>query len=371
MISVLAAMAGTAYAQLKPPAVNPVVSDGAGNTAMGTGALNSNGTPSLTYPLSAAYNTASGSGALHSNMTGFWNTATGYQALYSNVEGYANTASGVSALASNTTGNYNTASGASALGLNTTGSNNTAYGAGALGTNGSNDGLQTGNDNTASGVNALSSNTTGNNNTALGYQSGYNLSTGSNNIDIGNPGGSSAENRTIRIGSLGVHTTTYIAGITDSHIRGRPVVISEEGRLGVEGSSERYKIDITTMDSSTANLQQLRPVTFRLKDNPKGPVQYGLIAEEVAKVYPELVIRDGDGKIDGVRYEELAPMLLNEVQQLHQKLVAQAQQLQDVQEQLAEVRELKQQLAELKELNQAAKSSQVNLEAKEGHPDRL
>jgi len=125
------------------------------------------------------------------------------------------------------------------------------------------------------------------------------------------------------------------------------------------------------MGWSTGKLDQLQPVTFKLKTDPQGTVQYGLIAEEVNEVYPEQVIRDAEGKIDGVRYEELALMLLNEVQQLHQKLVAQAQQLQDVQQQLAEVKELKQQLAELKELNQAAKTSQVTLQEKERHPDRL
>ncbi|SPJ18123.1 conserved hypothetical protein [Burkholderiales bacterium] len=136
-------------------------------------------------------------------------------------------------------------------------------------------------------------------------------------------------------------------------------------------SSERYKTNVTAMGLSTGKLDQLRPVTFKLKTDPQGTVQYGLIAEEVSEVYPAQVIRDAEGKIDGVRYEELALMTLNEVQQLHQKLVAQAQQLQDVQQQLAEVKELKQQLAELKELNQAAKTSQVTLQEKERHPDRL
>jgi hypothetical protein len=139
----------------------------------------------------------------------------------------------------------------------------------------------------------------------------------------------------------------------------------------VLASSERYKTNVTAMGWSTGKLDQLQPVTFKLKTDPQGTVQYGLIAEEVNEVYPEQVIRDAEGKIDGVRYEELALMLLNEVQQLHQKLVAQAQQLQDVQQQLAEVKELKQQLAELKELNQAAKTSQVTLQEKERHPDRL
>jgi hypothetical protein len=121
------------------------------------------------------------------------------------------------------------------------------------------------------------------------------------------------------------------------------------------------------MGSSTANLQQLRPVTFRLKDDPQGPVQYGLIAEEVAKVYPELVIRDGEGNIDGVRYEALAPMLLNEVQQQQKEIADQKASIAALAQQL---RDMQQQLAEVKDLNQA-KSSQVKLQATPEHADRL
>jgi len=243
------------------------------------------------------YNTASGFAALVSNTTGAGNTATGMQGLYSNTSGVYNTATGIDTLYYNTLGYYNTASGAF----------------------------------------ALVSNTTGGNNIAVGYQAGYNLATGSNNIDIGNPGGSSAESATIRIGSLGAHTAAYIAGIDGAAVTGSAVFVTSSGQLGVLASSERYKTNVTAMGLSTGKLDQLRPVTFKLKTDPQGTVQYGLIAEEVNEVYPAQVIRDAEGKIDGVRYEELALMTLNEVQQLHQKLVAQAQQLQDVQQQLAEV----------------------------------
>jgi hypothetical protein len=410
MISVLAAIASGAYAQ-QPP--DSVVSDGAGNTAMGTGALISNGTTNVTMPLdpTAAYNTASGSAALYSNTTGSWNTATGYQALYSNTAGQKNTAFGFLALFANVggsnntavgefslwsnTGDQNTALGGSTMVGNSTGSRNLAVGYQALSNYGNGNensaigfdalftntigngntasGYQglvyntTGSYNTASGYQGLVFNTTGSYNIALGYQAGYNLITGSNNIDIGSPGGSSAENGTIRIGSVGTHTATYLAGITDSHLFGRLVFISKDGQLGVLGSSERYKTDITTMGSSTANLQQLRPVTFRLKDDPQGPVQYGLIAEEVAKVYPELVIRDGEGNIDGVRYEALAPMLLNEVQQQQKEIADQKASIAALAQQL---RDMQQQLAEVKDLNQA-KSSQVKLQATPEHADRL
>jgi hypothetical protein len=311
---------------------------GVNNTAIGYWALSGNTTGS--------FNSACGYLALSGNTTGGGNTATGYQALFSpfGTTAALNTATGFYALRNITEGSFNTATGSLALLENSTGGYNTAY-----------------------GLEALYLNTTGDNNTALGYQAGANLLTGSNNIDIGNPGGSSAESGMIRIGSLGVHTATYIAGITDSHIRGRNVVISEDGRLGVEGSSERYKTDITTMGSSTANLQQLRPVTFRLKDDPHGPVQYGLIAEEVAKVYPELVIRDGEGKIDGVRYEALAPMLLNEVQQQQKEIVDQKASIAVLTQQL---RDVQQQLAEVKELNQA-KTSQAKSQSTEERANRL
>jgi hypothetical protein len=205
----------------------------------------------------------------------------------------------------------------------------------------------------------------------VGYQAGYNLTTGSNNIDIGNLGVSS-ESGIIRIGTAGAQTTTYVAGIVHSVITsGRPVYVSGTGQLGVFGSSERYKTDVQPMGARTGRLDQLRPVTFRMKTEPDGSVQYGLIAEEVDKVYPELVIRDEEGKIDGVRYEQLAPMLLNEVQQLKQRLASQARQLRDVQSELVEVRELKQQLAAMQGPIQPARGSQVKFEVARELPGRL
>ena len=179
--------------------------------------------------------------------------------------------------------------------------------------------------NTASGGGALSSNTTGSNNIAAGYQAGFHLTTGNNNIDIGNVG-VAGESNIIRIGTKGTHKAAVIAGINTSQVTGSAVYVTTSGRLGVLASSERYKIAITPIGQSTEKLQQLRPVSFHLKADPKGVLQYGLIAEEVDKVYPELVIRDEGGKIQGVRYDELAPMLLNEVQQLKQQ-VAEMKQL--------------------------------------------
>jgi hypothetical protein len=281
---------------------------GSYNTAAGWGALENNTTGS--------YNTASGVYALLVNTTGGGNMASGASALQANTTGSSNMASGASALKYNTTGSYNAASGTDALYYNTTGSDNTASGTSALIFN------TTGSFNTAYGEFALNLNTTGGNNIAVGYQAGMNVTTGSNNIEIGNQG-DAADAGIIRIGTAGAQTATYIAGIVDSKLTGNEVVITSSGQLGVKASSERYKTDIAPIGSVSENLRQLRPVSFHLKSNPGGEVQYGLIAEEVVKVYPELVIRDANGRIDGVRYDELAPMLLNEVQKEQAHVVAQ------------------------------------------------
>jgi hypothetical protein len=153
---------------------------------------------------------------------------------------------------------------------------------------------------------------------------GDKLTTGSNNIDIANVG-AAAENNTTRIGTTGIQKATYIAGIYGTSVSGSAVVVSSTGQLGVTVSSERFKTAIAPMGLDTAKLAQLRPVSFKLKSDSTGTRQYGLIAEEVAKVYPELVIRNEQGRIDGVRYDELAPMLLNEVQQQQRKISAQDQ----------------------------------------------
>jgi hypothetical protein len=172
----------------------------------------------------------------------------------------------------------------------------------------------TGQENTAIGVDdALLGNTTGNNNIAVGYKAGNNLSTGSNNVDIGNLGAAGDAN-TIRIGTQGTQTATYIAGIFNSSASGGAVEVSSTGKLGMLLSSARYKRDIHDMDTASSKLLKLRPVTFVYKRDPQGERQYGLIAEEVAKVYPELVIYGTDSKVVSIRYHELIPMLLNATQ---------------------------------------------------------
>jgi hypothetical protein len=188
----------------------------------------------------------------------------------------------------------------------------------------------------------------------VGYEAGYNVTTGSNDIDIGNEGeatdGTAANSGVIRIGTAGVQTTTFIAGIEDSKVTGKEVFVTPSGQLGVKASAERYKTAIEPMEAKTDKLNQLRPVSFHLKTDPQGEVQYGLIAEEVAKVYPELVTRDEKGRVDGVRYDELAPMLLNEMQKEHATVAAQAAEIRDLKEQRkqyatqAEVNDIKQQL---------------------------
>jgi hypothetical protein len=279
-----------------------------------------------------------------------------------NTTGYNNTAAGYAALYSNTSGNYNNASGYFALHNNSTGAQNSASGVQALYAN------KTGNFNTASGTDALYSNTTGSTNIAAGYKAGYNLTTGSNNIDIGNQG-VAAESGTIRIGTTSTHTATYIAGIYGTSVTGSAVVVSSTGQLGVTVSSERFKTGITTMDSNSQKLRQLRPVTFHLRSDPSGTLQYGLIAEEVAKVYPELVIRSESGRIDGVRYDELAPLLLNEVQQQQSKIAAQ---METISTQAAEIRDLKQhqkQFAtqtQLEDLKRELRTALLKLQSKGG-----
>jgi hypothetical protein len=288
---------------------------GYNNTAIGRDALGGN--------FSGYWNTASGRFALAFNNNGAYNTATGGAALHSNEDGIENTASGVNALYSNTHGNSNTAEGVNSLESNTTGSNNTASGFEALHAN------TLGHDNTAMGFKALHTNT-GSNNIGVGSSAGVNVTTGSNNIHMGSLG-AVGDSGHIRIGTQGTQTATYIAGISGTHVTGAAVYVTSTGQLGVLASSERYKTAVTSIGSSTEKLRQLRPVSFRLKTDPKGDVQYGLIAEEVAKVYPELVIRNEAGQAEGVRYEELTPMLLNEVQQ-------QAVQLSDMQREIVELK---------------------------------
>ncbi len=274
-----------------------------GNTAEGQDAL-----LSLT---SGLYNTAIGFLSLKSNTAGGFNTAVGAGALLFNTA-EQNTATGAGALLNNTSGSFNTADGEAALFFNTTGVNNTAVGVSALQSN------TTGNFNTATGFRALFNNTTGAFNIALGYGAGSRLTTGGSNIDIG-AFGFPGESATIRIGEG--QTKTFIAGIRGATIGGTaiPVLIDGNGQLGTLSSARRFKKEIQPMDNTSEAILALKPVTFHYKSDATDTPQFGLIAEEVAAVNPDLVVRDENGDIYTVRYDAVNAMLLNEFLKAHRK----------------------------------------------------
>jgi hypothetical protein len=279
---------------------------GSNNTANGDAALFSN--------TNGSDNTAIGYAALDSN-TNNNNTAIGFEALFKNTSGSNNTANGSQALYNNTTGSANTASGTESLYSNT-GSGNTANGYVALNSN------TTGIQNTASGYGALDNNTTGNYNIGLGPGAGFNLTTGSNNIDIGNFG-VAGESDKIRIGTEGTQTDTYIAGIHGrTSSGGAAVYVNSSGKLGTMTSSRRFKDQIQPMDKASEAVLALKPVTFHYKKefDPDGIPQFGLVAEQVEKVNPDLVTRDAKGEVYTVRYEAVNAMLLNEFLKEHRKV---------------------------------------------------
>lgn len=317
-------------------------SSGSNNTANGAAALysNSTGFSNTASGFQALYlnntgygNTANGAQALYNNRVGFWNSAQGLEALFWN-EGDGNTANGAFALHDNTSGTVNTASGTGALISNLTGSRNTANGASALALN------TYGGDNTAVGEEALF-NTGGSGNIALGSRAGYSL-TGNNNIAIGNEG-LSGQNGTIRIGTGGTHSSTFIAGIHDATVAsGVPVVVDASGQLGVTTSSARFKDNIQSMDDASSALYSLRPVTFNYKPelDPEALPQFGLVAEEVEKVDPDLVARDDKNQIYTVRYEAVNAMLLNEFLKQHKTVEEQKTEIQTLKERLEKLEQL-------------------------------
>jgi Chaperone of endosialidase len=314
------------------------------NTGVGAGTLLVN---------TADQNTAVGAGALLSNTTGVINTANGAFALRDNTTGQENTANGAAALQHNTTGSGNTASGVGALNNNTTGANNTATGSGALLNN------SAGNSNTAIGYFALDTNTTGGNNVAVGNDAlgrnttgvgniaiGYGaangtfqLATANNIIFIGHPGYVGDGSDMIRIGGDS-HTKVFIGNMYLNRIAdGHQVYVSPAGQLGAITSSQRFKEDIKPMDHASQALFSLKPVTFHYKKeiDPAGRSQFGLVAENVEKVHPDLVGRDKEGKPYGVRYDQVNAMLLNEFLKEHRK----------VEEQGAAIAELKKEITVL------------------------
>jgi trimeric autotransporter adhesin len=344
--------------------------DGDGNTASGLNALLSNtegdhntagGIDALASNTGfAGENTAFGAYALQNNISGNWNTAVGSQSLSFNTNGANNTAEGFEALQDNTSGNDNVAIGVTALQNNTTGVANTATGTSALYQN------TIGEYNTADGVDALQNETIGGLNSAFGADAGYTITTGSgniaigvnagdqivtgnNNIDIGNSGFGD-ESGVIRIGTQGTHTKAVFLGIYGTTVGGSaPVVVNANGLLGTVSSSARFKQDIHSMDNKSDELLALKPVTFRYKPeyDPDGYPQFGLIAEDVEKVDPDLVLRDGNHEVYSVRYEAVNAMLLNEflkehkkVEEQKQKVEEQNQQIQNLQARLEKVEQL-------------------------------
>jgi len=321
-------------------------------------------------------NTAVGSQPLFNNTIGEDNVGIGYQPLFHNTVGFGNVAVGDFALQSNTVGRVNTAIGFLALrnnlncddpGCTEGGSANTAVGAQAL------ESLTTGGGNIAIGDAALINHTTGNQNIAIGLRAGQNLTNGGVNVYIANQGVPS-ESRTIRIGNVVTwtdiygfghpfHTATYIAGIDGQATDAAstvPVVIDVTGKLGTVASSERFKHDIKAMDSSSDALLALKPVTFHYKNDAKNTPQFGLVAEEVAKVNPDLVVRDAKGEIYTVRYDAVNAMLLNEFPKEHQTVqelkTTVAQQKQQIEALTAAVQKVSAQL----ELNKSTAQTVLN-----------
>ena len=306
-----------------------------GNTAEGQGALFS-----LT---SGTYNTAAGLFSLRSNTTGNYNTGVGAGTLALN-NGDRNTATGAGALLSNNIGVENTANGALALLSNTTGAGNTATGATALFSN------TTGTLNTAVGAIALSNNTNGSSNIALGVNAGFAVTDADNVICIGSGGVN--EDNSCFIGQ--------IFGRTSSG--GTAVFINSNGRLGTVTSSRRFKEKIEPMERASEALFALKPVTFRYKKeiDSRGIPQFGLVAEDVEAVNPDLVVRDKEGKVNTVRYDAVNAMLLNEFLKEHKKVEKQQKEIDDLKAELKEQKRLIQKVSDKVELNKPVAQTVVS-----------
>ena len=304
-------------------ALSPMAQAADENTHFGNGALRSTST--------GIDNTAIGWTAMFNNTSGFANTANGSTALFSNRTGADNTATGSQALFSNTTGVQNTATGVIALAHNIRGRDNTADGWGALVDNGGDGNTATGdkalfsntigNNNTANGFEALFNNHTGERNTAIGFHALENNNSGSSNVALGAGAGSGVitADDVICIGrsvaGANVNNTCFIGnirGVTTQNANALPVVIDGAGQLGTMSSSKRFKKEIKPMENASDSLLRLQPVTFHYKSDGTNRPEFGLIAEDVAKVNPDLVVRDDSGEIYTVRYDAVNAMLLNE-----------------------------------------------------------
>jgi Chaperone of endosialidase len=349
-----------------------VANTGDRNTATGAAALFMNttgarntadGTLALFHNSIGFNNTAVGDSALFSNAGGASNTATGALALFANTDGFQNTANGSYALENNN-GSFNTAHGFFALRMNTTGDNNTAIGDRALllnETGGGNTAIgaqaligTASNSNTAVGNAALSFNTTGAFNIALGVLAGIGVTTADNVICIGADGAD-------------VSDSCFIGNIRDIQTQNDDavaVVVDSAGQLGTVSSSKRFKTDIKPMDDASESILALRPVTFRYKNAKKGTPQFGLIAEEVAEVNPDLVVCDKNGDTYSVRYDQVNAMLLNEFLKQHRKVEEQGRKLERQETTIAALtKKLETVVAELKDQNSRIQkvSSQIDM----------
>ena len=352
-IAIAAATLSTSALAVEPPPGGGYPLD---NTALGTDSLFSFSGP-------VGGNTAIGYQALYNTTTGTENTAVGNQALLQNTTGGANTGVGLFALANNTTGTFSVAVGDDALVGNTTGGGSVAVGYSALSTIETSFGdvavgfgamgsgtagdyntavgnvamaFSNGSENTALGDGAMNRangssnvaigrsaglNMAGDNNVVIGLYAGQNLTTGANNIEIGHEGMARDANM-IRLGDPGTQKKTFIAGISGTTVpNGVAVMVTSKGQLGVATSSARYKEKIQPMAQSSEAILSLKPVTFRYKKelDPESIPQFGLVAEDVAKVDPDLVAKDEQGKPYTVRYEAVNAMLLNEFLKEHRK----------------------------------------------------
>ena len=336
-----------------------VLNNADSNTAVGAAALLLNtsgsrntavGTDALVFNNSGVRNTAVGAFALYNNLDGLVNTAIGDNVLFNNTHGNYNTAIGNGlpgpALYSNTTGLFNTALGGGALSSNTEGNDNTGLGAGALAAN------IDGDENVAVGENALGNNT-GNNNVALGNSAGFSHASGDNNIYIGYQiDHSGNESNACYIGSIFGQTASV----------GSAVYVTSNNKLGTVTSSKRFKDEIKPMNKASDALFALKPVTFRYKKeiDPAGTPQLGLVAEDVEKVNPDLVVRDKEGKPYSVRYDQVNAMLLNEFLKEHRAFVEEQHKVAQQQEEidllkaeLKEQRSLIQKVSDRMEINRS------------------
>jgi hypothetical protein len=332
------------------------ISTGEDDTAIGYQAL-------YDYTGGDGGNTAVGSSALHDNTTGYSNVGIGFDCLYGNTTGHSNVAIGVNALVANTTGVLNVAVGDTAMQAHTSGGGNVAIGPGAFSVATTGDynvavgstamTFSGGNDNVAVGDGALNLasgnynvalgesaglNFAGNNNIAIGQYAGQNVTSGANDVEIGNQG-SKKDDAVIRIGDTKTQKKTFIAGINGVTVpNGVVVVVDKMGQLGVATSSERFKDDIQPMKDASEVLLSLQPVTFRYKKelDSLGTPQFGLVAEQVAKVDPDLVTRDDSGQPYTVRYEAVNAMLLNEFLKEHRKVESQSAKIEALEKRLGE-----------------------------------